>query len=68
MFLQNKNNVGLFRLYFNKQVLYTVKPAHVVTSIMQPPVLKGHRLIVHQQRYRPSDSNTEYWADDYLRD
>jgi hypothetical protein len=40
MFLQNKNNVGLFRLYFNKQVPYTVKPAHVVTSIMQqPPVL-----------------------------
>ena len=26
------------------------------------------RLIAHQQRYRPSDSNTAYWADDTLGD
>jgi hypothetical protein len=23
-------------------------------------------LIVHQQRYRPNDSNTDYWADETL--
>ena len=27
---------------YNDKIQYTVKPAHVVTSIKQSPVLKGH--------------------------
>ena len=31
-------------------ILYTIKPAHAVTSIKQPPVLKGHIFLVLSQR------------------
>jgi len=32
--------------YLKKRYIYTVKPAHVVTSIKQSPVLKGHFFFV----------------------
>jgi hypothetical protein len=37
----------VIQLYF---CIYIVKPAHVVASIKQPPVLKGHPFLVLSQK------------------
>jgi len=37
-----ENAFPTYKLLFHLHIRYTVKPAHVVTSIKQSPVLKGH--------------------------
>ena len=43
-------NFVLYVIYFEMVYTNTVKPAHKVTSIKQPPVLKGHTFLVLSQK------------------
>ena len=44
------NNIQVISLKHNIYI-YTVKPAHVVTSIKQSPVLKGHLFLVLSENF-----------------